>query len=199
MAGTDNLYSQWVSWAKIILPLAALVLLSTLFLLARNAPDAADIPLAQVSEMAREQLLSAPEFSGITDTGAIVVVSARSARPSSDNPDAATVDDLRLRLDNPDGGTVEVTGVAGALDGRARAARFSGLVRLETSTGYVMETNALTVTLDDGVIVSDGSLEIRAPMGSLTAGQMTFYADDENTGHRMLFTDGVRLVYHPQD
>jgi lipopolysaccharide export system protein LptC len=125
-------------------------------------------------------------------------VSARSASPLPDRPDTASIADLRLRMDNPGGSQLEVTGVTGEIDGRARIARFSGLVRLQTSTGYTMETNGLTVTLDTGTVVSEGLLEIRAPLGRLTAGQVTFQADSENTGHRMLFTDGVRLIYTPQ-
>ncbi|MBQ2261539.1 MAG: hypothetical protein II336_09240 [Loktanella sp.] len=199
MSGADNLYSQWVGWAKIILPLGAIGLLSTLFLLARSPQVSTDIPLAQAVELARDQQLTAPEFSGITDSGAIVVISARNARPSAERPDAADVADLRMRMTNPDGGTLEVTGVTGELDGRARTARFSGLVRMITSSGYVMETSGMTVTLDAGTAVSDGLLEIRAPFGRLTAGQVTFQADGSNTGQQMLFTNGVRLIYTPQD
>lgn len=199
MSGADNLYSQWVGWAKIILPLGAIGLLSTLFLLARSPQVATDIPLAQAVELARDQQLTAPEFSGITDSGAIVVISARNARPSAERPDAADVADLRMRMTNADGGTLEVTGVTGELDGRARTARFSGLVRMITSSGYIMETSGMTVTLDAGTAVSDGLLEIRAPFGRLTAGQVTFQADGSNTGQQMLFTNGVQLIYTPQD
>ncbi|MBQ1204072.1 MAG: hypothetical protein IIX61_09815 [Loktanella sp.] len=199
MYGSDNLYSLWVGRAKIILPLAALALLSTLFLFARSPANTADIPLAQVADMAREQQLSAPEFSGVTDTGAVVVITARSARPLADRADTADIDDLRLRMDNPGGSRLDVTGMTGEIDGRTRIARLGGLVRLETSTGYVMETTGMTITLDDGTAVSDGFLEIRSPLGRLTAGQVTFQADGSNTGHQMLFTDGVRLIYTPQD
>ncbi len=194
----DNLYSQWVGWAKVLLPLCGLALLSTLFLFARSPADGTDIPLAQVAELARDQQLTAPELSGLTDAGAVVVISARSARPLPDRPDTAGVDGLRMRVDNPGGSTLDVTGVAGEIDGRAGTARFMGLVRLQTSTGYTMETNGLTVTLDTGTVVSDGLLEIRAPMGTLTAGQVTFQVDRDNTRHQMLFTDGVRLIYSPQ-
>ncbi len=199
MHGSDNLYSLWVGRAKIILPLCALALLSTLFLFARSPANNTDIPLAQVADMAREQQLSAPEFSGVTDTGAIVVISARSARPLADRADAADLDDLRMRMDNPGGSRLEVTGMTGEFDGPTRTAHLGGLVRMETSTGYVMETSGLTVTLDTGTAISDGFLEIRAPFGRLTAGQVTFQADASNTGHQMLFTDGVRLIYTPQD
>lgn len=198
MGSGDNLYSQWVGWAKILLPLSGLALLSMLFLFARGPNDGTDISVARVVELAREQQVSAPQFSGVTDTGAVVVISARSARPVSDRPDTAAVDDLRMQMNNPRGSTLDVTGVIGEIDGRARTARFSGLVRLQTSTGYTMETSGLTVTLDTGTAVSDGLLEIRAPMGNLTAGQVTFRYDSTNSRNQMLFTDGVRLIYTPQ-
>ena len=39
MASSLNRYSQWVFWLKIILPIVALAILSTLFLFARKVDD----------------------------------------------------------------------------------------------------------------------------------------------------------------
>lgn len=199
MFGADNLYSQWVGWLKILLPLTALGLLSTLFLFARNPAGPTEIPLAEVAELARDQQLTAPEVSGITDSGAIMVITARNARPSAAGADVVDVTDPRLTMTNPGGSTLDASGITGQLDARAQIARFSGLVRVRTSTGYVMESGGMTVSLNDGTAVSDGLLEIRAPFGRLTAGQVTFQADGSDTGHQMLFTNGVRLIYDPQD
>lgn len=199
MRSNDNLYSAWVGWAKIILPLCALGLLSTLFLFARGQTETTEIALAEVETIAREQRLSQPRFSGVTDEGAIVSVSARSAQPDSTKVDTIGIDNMVLRMDNPDGSYVEVTATEGELDGRGRIARFLGLARLETSTGFEMETNGLIAALDTGIVESDGLLEIRAPFGELTAGMVTFQVSAENTGQQMLFTNGVKLVYTPQE
>lgn len=198
MAAADNLHSQLVGWAKIILPLCALGLLSTLFLFARGPGEPSEIALAEVEAIAREQRVSAPEFSGMTDDGAIVVISAKTARPDSQRPDTVSIDAMRLRMDNADGSHIEVTATRGELDGRERLARFLGLARLVTSTGYELETNGLIAELDTGVVTSDGLLEIRAPLGQLTAGKVTFQVTSENTAQEMLFTNGVRLLYQPQ-
>ena len=198
MATDQNLHSQIVGWAKIILPLCALGLLSTLFLFARSSTDPSDIAIAEVAEIAREQRVSAPEFSGVTDDGSIVVISAKSARPSDTAPDTVSIDEMQMKMDNTDGSQIEVTATLGELDGRARVARFLGLARLQTSTGYEMETNGLIAELDTGIVRSDGLLEIRAPFGELTAGTVTFQVSSEDTGQQMLFTNGVRLLYHPQ-
>ncbi len=199
MRSSDNFYSAMVGWAKIILPLCALALLSTLFLLARGQNEPTEIAFSEVQTIAREQRLSAPRFSGVTDDGAIVSIAARSAKPDATRPDTVNIDDMRLRMDNPGGSHITVTATNGELDGRARLARFLGLARLQTSSGFEMETNGLIAELDTGIVTSDGLLEIRAPFGELTAGQVTFQVSAENTGQQMLFTDGVRLLYNPQD
>lgn len=198
MGGRDNLYSQIVSMAKILLPLGALGLLSTLFLFARGQNEPTDINLTEVAEIAREQRLSAPRFSGVSDDGAVVSITARSAQPDSIDPDKVAISDLQMRMDNPDGSNLVVTATQGEVDSAHNIVRFLGLARLDTSTGFVMETNGLIAELDTGIVTSDGLLEIRAPFGQLTAGQVTFQVSRDNLGQQMLFTNGVKLIYIPQ-
>jgi lipopolysaccharide export system protein LptC len=64
----DNTHSRMVAWAKIVLPLFALVLLSVLFLFSGKADLTDALPYAQadIDELAREQRLGAPEFAGLT-------------------------------------------------------------------------------------------------------------------------------------
>ena len=199
MYSSDNLHSILVGWAKIILPLCALGLLSTLFLFSRSQNEPTDIALSEVEAIAREQRLSAPRFSGVTDEGAVLSIRARTAKPDATQPDKVNIDGVELRVDNPSGSHVVVSATQGELDGRARLARLLGLARLQTSSGFEMETNGLIAELDSGKVISDGVLEIRAPFGELTAGQVTFQVSAENTGQQMLFTNGVRLLYDPQD
>ncbi len=198
MKPADNLYSQVVGWAKILLPLCALGLLSTLFFLARSPNDPDSIALEEVETIAREQRVSAPEFSGLTDDGAVIVISASTARPDDTRPDTVSIDDVRLRMDNADGSNIEITATRGEIDGRARIASLLGLARLVTSSGYEMETNGLIAELETGLVTTDGLLEIHAPFGQLTAGKVTFQMASEGISQEMLFTDGVRLLYTPQ-
>lgn len=198
MPADYNFHSQLVGWAKIILPLCALALLSTLFLFARdaNTPDEAALALAE--EIAREQKITAPEFTGVTDNGDIIVIAAKSAQPDKARPNNIQINEITMRLDATDGSFVEVTAVQGEVDGRTRIASFLGLARLQTSNGYVMETNGLIAELQTGRVTSNGLLEIRAPFGELTAGMVTFQAASQQAGQQMLFTNGVRLLYKPQ-
>ena len=198
MASADNLHSQLVGWAKILLPLGALALLSTLFLFSRGQNEPTEIALSEIEAIAREQRLSAPRFSGVTEDGSIISITARSARPDDGRADLVSIDDLRMRMDYTNGSHLEVTGTEGEVDGRNEIARFLGLARLTTSTGYEMETNGLIAELGTGIVTTDGLLEVRAPFGELTAGQVTIQVSADNVGQHMLFTNGVRLVYRPQ-
>ena len=199
MATPDNFHSQLVGWSKIILPLCALGLLSTLFLFARSNRNAADIPFAEIAALAQDQRINAPRFSGVADDGSIIAISAQSAKIDPDATDRLNIAMLKLVVNAPDGSELRVTAVEGEVDGGAKIAQLKGLARLETSNGYSMETNGLAANLETGVVGSDGALEVHAPFGEITAGRVTFQSADDNSGHQMLFTEGVRLVYTPSN
>lgn len=198
MAVRDNFHSQLVGWAKIILPLSALALLSTLFLFARKPEQEPVIPFSEIAAIARDQSISAPQFSGVTDDGSIIAIAARNARPKAEAPSLVMVDTLSLSLDGPDGSRVDVTSGMSVIDTISNTALLEGLARMTTSSGYVMETIGLMADLASGVITSEGALEIQAPYGELTAGRIRIQVSPDGEGQQMLFTDGVRLLYTPQ-
>lgn len=198
LISSDNLHTQLVGWIKIILPLAALALLSTLFLFARAPGDAPAIPFAEIAELARDQRITSPQFSGMTEDGSMILIAAKNARPDADQPRTMRVEALSLRLDAADGSSLDITSGISLIDGAAQTARLEGLARLKTSTGYVMETTGLLADLNTGVITSEGALEIQAPYGQITAGRIRIALSQDGTGQQMLFTDGVRLLYNPQ-
>jgi len=67
MAACDNTYSRVVAWLRIALPLLALAILSTLFLLARTIDPAQNLPYADIDidELTREQRIGNPQFAAV--------------------------------------------------------------------------------------------------------------------------------------
>lgn len=195
MTQNTNLYSQFVGFLKIILPLAALALMSTVFLFAR-APNQEDaIPYAEIEAMAQEPRLSGAQFSGVTDDGSVIELTARTTRPTGDVISAET---LAAGIDTADGIRIDIRAGGGEIDNNSRIARLTGLAHLQTSNGYEMEAAGFAADLTTGRIISDGALEVQAPFGSLTAGQLIIETPDGAAGQVMLFQNGVRLVYTPQ-
>ncbi|PIE09205.1 MAG: hypothetical protein CSA72_13970 [Rhodobacterales bacterium] len=189
-----SVYSRFVRWAQILLPLAALALLATLFLFARAPGDPTEIPYAEVEAIARSERLSKPSFSGVTAGGDTVTASAREVRPEGEG---ARADGLSVRIETPTGATVDLSAGQGQFDAAAGSARLEGLARVESSTGYQMETGALSADLKTGRVVSDGDLEVRAPYGRVTAGQLVIEPSDDGA-QTLVFRNGVHLLYQPQ-
>ena len=87
-------YSRMVALLKVLLPLAALALLSTLFLISRGVNIEATIPFAdhEIEERMRGQQITAPFFSGTTAQGDEITVTASIARPGGPSSPAVATD-----------------------------------------------------------------------------------------------------------
>lgn len=197
MAVYENFHTQLVIWTKIILPIGAIALLSTLFMFARTSTDTGDIPFAELDELAREQQISAPEFSGVSSDGSIIELTAEAAKPDQGNLDSLTITEPRLTMNAVDGTRLTIIAGEGHLDNSAQEARLTGLARLETSSGFMMETGGLIAELRTGVVTSTGPLAIKAPFGTIDAGRVSITVAGDGTGQQMRFTEGVKLVYTP--
>ncbi|MEL6642813.1 MAG: hypothetical protein AAFQ79_02675 [Pseudomonadota bacterium] len=201
MTVSDGLYSRFVFWLKVLLPIIALGILSTLFVLAR-APDAdRAIPYATSPggvPITPNDLIADPSFVGVSPDGAALSFRARTVTPRDDSLSALVADDLRSRIETVDGRSVETTSEAGIIDLDAQMAEFSGAVELRTSEGFQMSARDITARLDRVEIRTDFPVTAITPLGSLDAGAMQVTAGPE--GHYVLvFNGGVKLVYAPHE
>ena len=195
MLNDENFYSQFVGFLKVTLPLAALILMSTVFLFARAPSPETTIPYAEIQEIAREPGLSGAQFSGVADDGSVISLTARNTRPVGD---IITADTLLAGIDTVDGTRIDISAGTGEINNSAQTARLTGLARMVTSNGYEMETAGFTANFSTGRIVSEGALEVQAPFGALTAGNLVIETPEGTDEQVMLFQNGVRLVYTPQ-
>lgn len=191
----ENLYSLVVSFLKISLPLAALALMSTVFLFARAPEQDASVPYAEIEAIAKEPRVTGAQFSGVAEDGAVIELTAQTARP---NGDILTAEILSAGIDSLDGTHTDIRAGAGEINNATQIAHLTGLTRVITSNGFEMETVGLTTNLVTGRIISDGAIEVQAPFGFLTAGQMIIETPEGQTSQVMLFQNGVRLIYTPQ-
>ena len=193
----NDAYSQFVSWAKVVLPLSAIVLLSTLFLIARNVGDTSQIPYADIEEIARQPRLSAPKMVGMSETGGTYTIEADVARQDPDTNNGLIAEAIVVNMTTIDGIQTTVSAGIGKLDSNAKVVTLDNLARVTTSDGYLMETRGLVTSLTDGSLETTDPLEVRAPYGSLTAGRLTITPDSDEP-QLIVFNNGVRLIYQPQ-
>jgi lipopolysaccharide export system protein LptC len=198
MARVDR-HTRVVGWLKVALPLAALAILSTLFLVARRIDPEAALPYAEVDveDLAREPRMTAPTYAGTTEDGAALTLSAAEARPESASG-PATAAAMRLDLTTPDGGQTSLLAITAVLDEKARQVLLSGGVTIATSTGYRLETAEVAANLDRSGLESRSEVRATGPAGEIRADGMSLRQDNQTPGaYVLVFKGAVRLVYQP--
>lgn len=188
--------SRIVRWLRVILPLAALVILSLLFLVARDPEPGGSLPYAEgrLDDLARAPGITAPEFSTVTPAGAAVTLSAATARPADGAEDAGEASDLALHWRAPDGLVLTASAASAQLDGPRIA--LVGDVDLRLSSGWQLTAPRLDADTDEDLLTAPGELAVTAPFGTLTAGAMRLSRAPD--GQPVLeLNRGVRLLYRP--
>jgi lipopolysaccharide export system protein LptC len=198
MARADR-HTRVVGWLKVALPLTALAILSTLFLVARRVDPEAALPYAEVDveDLAREPRMTAPTYAGTTADGASLTLSADEARPAAEGQPAQAAG-LRLDLATPDGATTELLAADARMDDTAKELVLSGGVTVTTSTGYRLEAAEVAAKLDRTGLESRAPVRATGPAGEITAEGMVLGQDNRTPGaYVLVFKGGVRLVYQP--
>ena len=190
-------YSRLVAVLKIGLPLIALGILSTLFLLARGSDPDRAIPYSRrgVEIGRQDQVVSRAAYSGVTRGGDSLTLTADTARPTHDG--GAEGDALRAVLDLVEGGQIVVEAPKGRFEADGRSAHLTGGVDLASSTGWTVAAEAFAADLATGALESEGIVTSRGPTGYLQAGRMR-YAPGSEDHNLLLFEEGVRLIYQPR-
>ena len=199
MVHTDNTYSRVVAWMKIILPITALGLLSTLFLISRTIDPSQSAPGAQIDleQRAQDQGTTRPSFSGVTQQGDEILFTADSARPEYDAPETILAENIMARMALFDGAVVNITSQHAQMNLNNLTARLEGRVEITTSTGYVVTTDRLDARLDEIHAESPGPVSAEGSIGAINAGRMLLQTNTQNNEPELVFTGGVELIYHP--
>lgn len=197
---SSDRYSRFVAWVKIILPLAALGLLSSLALLSRNINPEAAIPFAEVDVrgLAQNQGINAATYSGVTRSGAAITVSVRSVLPDVTRLSITEASDVTADVILENGQVFRLAAHAGRFDSSGQMLNLTGDVHLFSDDGVHLTSARLDMSLRDSQLVSPGPVRVAAPFGRMTAGKMTAVQGGEaDTGYTALFQNGVKLVYEP--
>ncbi|MDP2083312.1 MAG: hypothetical protein U0934_18345 [Pseudotabrizicola sp.] len=199
MIDTD-FHSRMIGWLKIVLPLLALVILSTLFLVARTVnPDDA-IPYAEVDveDRLREPRMTSPTYAGLTSDGAALTVTADEARPAAETGAGASATALNGLLETPDGGRTELTAGTGQINTAARQILLSGGVTISSSTGWQVQGETMTADMDVTNISVPSAVIATGPAGVVTANALQLTQASGDSGRYLLvFNGAVKLIYQP--
>lgn len=196
---SDRLYSQFVGWLKVLLPLAALAILSSVFYFARGTEDTRRIPFVTVrdSDLERERI-DKPEYMAVTGDGATVRIVAREVVPVEGKVNVFTADAITGQIETPEGRMIQATAPRGTLDIDGQLADMTGIVSIDTSDGFHVLADQLHARLDVTFVRSGGPVRGEAPFGRVEAGEMRYEGVDGEAG-LLRFTGGVKVIYQPRN
>ena len=194
----ESVHSRIVAGLKVLLPLAALTLLSTVFLLSRSANEDPDLTfLGDASEIPESDSVTAPYYTGSTPEGHAVLVTADRARPMDDDPAGVMADRLDAAFHLTDGSRIHIIAETAAVNEPADRLNLTGDVVIDSSSGYVVRTDALQSALRSVTADAPGGVTATGPIGDLSAGAFRIREAGTEGDVQLFFTKGVKLVYHP--
>ena len=186
--GPDG-WTRFVAAMKVALPLGAVALLSSLFLVAsRPGAEGGGAAFAE-AEAVGEERVGAPRFAGVTADGDTVALTAATARPDPAAPGALSAETVEALVDSG-GRTLTLRAPAARIAGDVLTVE--GGVRIGTSDGWMVVAPRVTAALDRTEVVAAGPLTGTGPAGTVIAGALLMTAD------RLVLSGGVRVLYDPR-
>ncbi|HKK37696.1 MAG TPA: LPS export ABC transporter periplasmic protein LptC [Paracoccaceae bacterium] len=204
-------YTRLVRSLKIVLPLLALALLSSIFLWPRETRFEGGLVYTSADLVALGEGLAVtgPRIAGATAAGEPFVVTAERAVPDGPDPEAVDLESVRAEF-RQDGREITLAAAEGALRPKAQTLSLSGDVALDTSDGYRVRTERVEADLEEGELVAPGPVTAEGPSGSIAAGSFRARRVDAADaggdpaalgalppGDYLWFEGGVRVTWTP--
>ena len=194
----QDAWSRAVRYAKVLMPLGALAILSTLFLLSRKIDSVVD--LTQFDPEAMEQTLASPRFAGVTDDGSEFTISARAANPIAGKDMEIRVDAVEIGFDLPDGSSVSASAPFALVDTETKTVTLNEDALINTSTGYRITSDNLKISYGELRMATASAIQATGPAGLITADQLVLRdtGPGEND-YQLVFSGNVHMIYEPAE
>jgi len=201
MAHNIEFHTRMVRWMKIILPLLALGLLSTIFLLSRTIDPSQSIPFTKLKleQIAQTTGASKPNFTGMTGDGGEIYVEADSINSDAILTGVYHGVNVVGQIETAAGAVIDVTSDQGRMNENEQMAHLIGNVVIISTDGYDFRTEVLHSRIDRIEGESDGPVYGISPFGTLDAGKMKFDSTTTGGNIKLYFSKGVTVVYKEEE
>ncbi|MDA0901340.1 MAG: LPS export ABC transporter periplasmic protein LptC [Proteobacteria bacterium] len=188
-------YSRIVTFSKLVLPLAALVVLSLMFLFSGRPDPNQALPLATQSADGQlgQQGMTNPHFAMVTGSGRTLELIASSAEPVALDANQIFATDVMARITRLMGARDQITADQALWNSQTTDTQLTGNIVATTPEGYRLDTEELSINAASGDIVAPQAVLITSDEIRLEAGQMAITGPSD---HQVVhFQGGVRLLY----
>lgn len=196
-------YSRWIKRMKVLLPLAAVFLISAIFLIGRWDDESLFSP-EELATLGAGMQLENPRFTGTTENGDPFVVSALRANPDGPSPEVITLDEPIGEMEMSNGRKINGRSDVGVMRRSKDELTLTGNVVITTSDGYRGNTEKLIIDTNRKSAVSPGPVNGFGPTGSISAGSFRIDRPIDRQGKEskdlvIWFENRVRVILIPKE
>lgn len=202
MASDPGLHSRIVGILKVGLPLVAIGMLASIFLVQTDDRLGGDLVFSQgdIDALGKGLRITNPTFTGTTAGQDRFRFTAALVEPDAAPPERARITTLAGEVALHEGPVVALEADTGDLHIPTERLDVAGNVRLSTSEGYRMVSDQATLDLKAGSIVAGNAVQTTGPLGRIDSGSLIVQpAAASGEARRFSFGNGVRLVYDPPE
>lgn len=202
MARKVDLHSQLVGILKIGLPLLAVALLASLFVLPGEERRGTGLIFteADLESLGQGLRVTEPVLTGSTREDDPFRFTAEVVVPDAAPPTRADIEELEGEIRFIGGQRFTLAAPVADVDLETQVMNLSGRVTVTSSDGYRVSADAVTVDLLAGTLEAEGNIDGSGPMGAIAAERMTIVPAETGEGRRVFsFGNGVRLRYEGAD
>ncbi|MEM7236774.1 MAG: LPS export ABC transporter periplasmic protein LptC [Pseudomonadota bacterium] len=195
-------YSRWIKRLKILLPLASLLLIATIFLIGRWS-DESLFSSEELAALGAGMQLENPRFTGTSEDGNPFVVTALRANPDGPAPEVITLDQPRGEMDMLDGRILNGRSDKGVMLRSKDELTLTGNVVITTSDGYRADMEKLIIDIDTKSAAAPVPVTGFGPSGSIASGSFRAERPINRQGQQskdlvLWFENGVRVIFIPE-
>jgi len=191
-------YTRFVGWAKLILPSAAGCLILALAAWPYFSAGITRLhvkPTVLDARQIQDLRMVEPHYTGVDKEQRPFTVTAKTARQTNQDDDLMALEAPKANIKSREGSWLVVTGDTGVYQAQAKYLDLAGHVMLFQDKGYVFQTDAARVNLDNGTSEGHDAVTGKGPGGTITAEGFSASHD----GSSVIFTGHAVMVMNAAD
>lgn len=190
-------YSRLVGWLKVILPVAAVAIVISMFAYSAllDFGENTTFTVSEIERSGNELKMSQPRLTFLDKKEQEFVVTAATATQIGDRPNVWFLNSIVADMKPVDGGWMQLLSTEGELDSDAELMDLSGVIQVYTHDGYEMHATTANVNFGTGAVISKTPVQGKGPRAKLSAESMEI----DESGDILHFEGNVRLTIEPED
>lgn len=195
-------YSRFVAIAKVVLPLIAITLLGTVFLITNDdsLEGGFSFSSADLESLESGMRIDKPRMYGSNPNGDLYHFVADALLPDSLTPSLVEAQKISGEIQYNDGGNIQLTAGKAEFMVEGSQIRLSGGILAVMSDGSRVTGDGLLAELDTGKLTSNGAVSVVSPMGNIQAEnfRVETVGEDDDEKQMIWFENGVMLSFKPE-